>query len=401
MKSRRLKSCRQGGWRALAICTALACAAGLAISPSTAGAARAKGKPVAFGALIPLSGFLASAGTQIEDALNAYAKFVDSHGGIAGHELKWDFADNAYPSATAASVGARKLVADHVLGILNFGTPGVGATYKYLDTKNVPDLILYAGVTRFLPLAKSAALVFSSYYQQGEALGQYVQKKFPGQSVAVLAQNDTFGSNYLNGFKKTDSHVSVVQTYTPTNTTFSSQINAMQASGAKLVSCFCLVNEMTQLLQVGSSTGWDPTVITESSNAGGFLISTVGASLAQNVIAMSFFPFGARGATLLVKRMKKENASVPANTYTELSAALNQFLVKALSGKKMKKGITRRDVVQALTYGHVKGGWYGKTGRSGRASPAVFSCWRFTVIESGKTVPQGSVACANKLPRAT
>ena len=37
------------------------------------------------------------------------------------------------------------MTADHVLGVLNFGTPGVDATYPYLKAAGVPDFVLFAG----------------------------------------------------------------------------------------------------------------------------------------------------------------------------------------------------------------------------------------------------------------
>jgi ABC-type branched-subunit amino acid transport system substrate-binding protein len=295
------------------------------------------------------------------------------------------------------------LAADHVLGVLNFGTPGVDATYPYLKAQGVPDFILFAGVTNFKPLAKSAHLVFSSYSQQGAAIGQYVAKNYPGQSVAVLYQDDDLGSGYLSGFKRFDTHVSVAETYDPSDSDFSSQINAMRASGSKIAACFCLSGQVVQLVQLGQSTGWNPTVVTESSNAGPSLVSAVGASLADGVISMSFFPNtsgpGKSAQTAaLIKDMQSENATVPVTSFTEVSAALSELIVSALS--PLQGTITRADVVNALADVHATGGWYGTTNTSGESEqPGLFSCWTFDVIKAGLTVPVGPVTCGDQLPK--
>ena len=194
--------------------------------------APATGSSLVFGASIPLSGVVATSGRQLQLALNSSSAYINAHGGIAGHKLEWKYEDDGYPSSTQAAVAARALVGDNVLGVLNFGTSGVAATYKYLNDAGVPDFILFSGVFAFKPLSKYATSVFSDYTTQGEALGQYIAKKYPGLSVAVLYQNNDLGQSYLAGFKKFVDTVATAAPYDPSAVDFSSQLNAMKASGA-------------------------------------------------------------------------------------------------------------------------------------------------------------------------
>ncbi len=121
-----------------------------------------------------------------------------------------------------------------MLAVLNFGTPGVTATYSYLVDQKVPDIILFAGIASLEPLDASAASVYTDYGVQGASLGQYMAQKYPGKTVAVLYQNDPLGQGYLAGFKKYDNVVKTAQPYASTDTDFSSQLNAMKASNAML-----------------------------------------------------------------------------------------------------------------------------------------------------------------------
>ena len=89
---------------------------------------------------------------------------------------------------------------------------------------------------------------------QGESLGQYVAQKYPGQKVAVLYQNDPLGQGYLTGFKKYDNNIATAQPYASTDVDFSSQLNAMKASGAPLAACFCLSTQIAQVLKFRESS---------------------------------------------------------------------------------------------------------------------------------------------------
>jgi branched-chain amino acid transport system substrate-binding protein len=386
---------------ASAAATSPAAASSPAAAGPASGSAPATGTPLVFGASIPLSGVVATSGRQLQSALNASSAYINAHGGIAGHPLQWKYEDDGYPSSTQAAVAARALVADNVLGVLNFGTSGVAATYKYLNDSNVPDFILFSGVSAFKPLSKYATSVFSDYTTQGEALGQYIAKQYPGQSVAVLYQNNDLGQSYLAGFKKYVPTIATAQPYDPSAVDFSSQLDAMKASGAKLGACFCLSPQIAQMLKFNQSSGWNVPVITESSNAGANLVTAVGAALTEGVISMDFFPpsTGANSTPAmasLVKEIQSSSTSVPVTSFTELAGALNNVLVGALS--KQSGTITRDTVATAVRNTQLTGAWYGTSSSlPTSAAPSLFSCWQTTVIHSGVPVPSGSTECENNL----
>jgi branched-chain amino acid transport system substrate-binding protein len=381
-----------------------ACSVSSGSSPSSAGStasSAASAGPIVFGAAVPLSGVVAVSGRQLESALDASATYINNHGGIKGRKLEWKFEDDGFPSGSQAATAVRALVADNVVGILNFGTPGVSATYKYLVQQGVPDLILFSGLTAFEPLDPTAASVYTDYKTQGEALGEYAAQKYPGEKVSVLYENDDLGQSYLNGFKAKDPHIAVAEPYASTDVDFTSQLNAMKASNAPLAACFCLSPEIAQMLKFRQSNSWNPPVITESSNAGAGLVSAVGASLTQNVISNDFFPptsgSGSTSAiTSLVSSMTSIDSSVPLTSFTVVAAALNQLIEKVADNSSAP--LTRQSFATALHSTQVTGAWYGKTSTEPSADDrSIFSCWRPTVIQSGVSVPTGSVTCESDL----
>jgi branched-chain amino acid transport system substrate-binding protein len=389
------------GLAAVLLATACSVSKGSSNSTSAQSSGSGTAQPLKFGAAVPLSGVLASTGRQLESALNASAKYIDAHGGADGHQISWTFQDNAFPSGTQASVAVRALVNDNVTAIVNFGTPGVTATYQYLVSQNVPDLILFAGIGGFEPLAASAASVYTDYTVQGASLGKYVAQQYAGKSVAVLYQNDALGQSYLAGFKKQDTDIATAQPYTSTDVDFSSQLNAMKASNADLAACFCLSPQIAQVLKFRQSSGWNPPVITESSNAGAGLVSSVGAPLTENVISNDFFP-PTSGAdttpamTSLIANMQSEDSTIAVTSFTVVAAALNQVIVGVVA--KISGAVTRDNFISTLHSTKLTGAWYGQTS-SVATSPArsIFSCWKPNLIHAGVVAPTGDVTCEQDL----
>ncbi len=339
---------------------------------TSANSSTSTGAPLKLGAAVPLTGALASTGRQLQSALDASAKYVNAHGGAAGRPIQWTFEDNAFPSGTQASVAVRALVDAGVVAVLNFGTPGVTATYSYLVQQKVPDLILFAGLAAIAPLDASAASVYTDYTVQGASLGKNIAQKYPGKSVAVLYQNDPLGQGYLAGFKKYVNNIKTTQPYVSSDVDFSSQFNAMKASNADIVACFCLTPQIAPLLKFRETTGWNVPVVTESSNAGAALVSTVGAAQAENVISNDFFPpTDGSGATpeitKMVKDMQSVDSSVPVTSFTVVAAALNE-VIKGVA-TKLNGNVTRDNFMDALHSTQLSGAWYGQTSRSRRARP--------------------------------
>ncbi len=361
----------------------------------------ATGTPLKFGASIPLTGSAATSGRGLQSALAASAKYINAHGGAAGHPIEWTYEDNAFPSGTQASVAVHNLVNDGVLGVLNFGTPGVTATYSYLVDQKVADLILFSGLASIEPLDATAASVYTDYGTQGASLGQYMAQKYPGKTVAVLYQNDPLGQGYLTGFKKYDNNVKTAQPYASTDTDFSSQLNAMKASNADIAACFCLSPQIAQVLNFRQSASWNVPVVTESSNAGAALVTAVGAAKAENVISNDFFPPTAGSAatpeiTSLIKNMQSEDASVPVTSFTIVAAALNDLI--AAVAPKAGATITATSFMNALHSTQLSGAWYGQTSSiSASPSRSIFSCWKPNVIQGGVPVPDGNVVCEKDL----
>src|SRR5712672_395400 len=182
---------------AFALCTAMSNPA-LAQKKYDSGASDTE---IKIGNIMPYSG-PASAYAAIGKAEEAYFNKVNAEGGINGRKITFISYDDAYsPPKTVEQ--ARKLVeSDGVLLIFNsLGTPSNVAIQKYMNDKQVPQLFVASGATKWNnPKDFPWTIGWQpSYQNEAHIYAKYLIKEKPDAKIGVLYQNDDFGKDYLRG----------------------------------------------------------------------------------------------------------------------------------------------------------------------------------------------------------
>src|SRR3954451_23948551 len=138
--------------RRMLLASDAALAIGLAAAPAGAQKAYDEGATdteIKVGHTNPYSGNLSAYGT-IGKAIDAYFKMVNEQGGINGRKINFITYDDGYsPPKTVEMV--RKLVEeDKVLFVFQtLGTPPNTAIQKYLNQKQVPQLFVATGASKW------------------------------------------------------------------------------------------------------------------------------------------------------------------------------------------------------------------------------------------------------------
>jgi len=158
---------------------------------------------IKIGNIMPYSG-PASAYGVIGKTEAAYFKKINDAGGINGRKINFITYDDGYsPPKTVEQ--ARKLVeSDEVLFIFNsLGTPPNSAIHKYMNSKQVPQLFVATGATKWNdPKDFPWTMGWQPNYQsETQIYAKYILKEKPGAKIAVLYQNDDYGKDYLKGLK--------------------------------------------------------------------------------------------------------------------------------------------------------------------------------------------------------
>ncbi|TWT10593.1 ABC transporter substrate-binding protein [Reyranella sp. CPCC 100927] len=220
---------------------------------------------IKIGHTMPYSGPVSAYGSGGR-AIAGYFKKVNSEGGINGRQINFISLDDAYsPPKTVEQT--RKLVEqDQVLLIFGtVGTPTNTAIHKYLNTKQVPHLMISTGASKFNDTAKFpwTTPLYPSYHLEQKIYADYILKHRPDAKIAVIYPNDDFGKDHLHGLKqalgeKGRALLVAEQSYETTDPTIDSQIIALKASGATVFVNISTPKFAAQAIRKARDIGWAP-----------------------------------------------------------------------------------------------------------------------------------------------
>jgi len=226
---------------------------------------------IRIGTLLPLSGYAASWGVNVNAGMQAYFDYINNdQGGVNGRKIKLFVFDDQY-AAPLATEGARKLVEqDKVFAIMgSLGTAAHSAIYQYLEENGVPDMFILSGVTKFTdPVARNRFGFIVDYKQEGQILAQLIAKEYPGKKLGILAQNDDFGTETVVGIKigLQDAHMEIsVEKYDETQTDVTAQTQRLKNADVDVVVLAATPLQAASFFKAARETlSWDVPVFVSS-----------------------------------------------------------------------------------------------------------------------------------------
>jgi ABC-type branched-subunit amino acid transport system substrate-binding protein len=257
---------------------------------------------IKIGATFPFSG-PASPLSNAGKGLIAYVNSINDRGGINGRKINLITYDDAYsPPKTVEQT--RKLVeSDEVAFLFSpLGTPGIGATIKYVNGKKVPHLFVVSGVTKFANFAEFPMTTtgLPSYNTEGRIYAKYITRELPNAKIAILYQNDDLGKDFVTAFKeylKEDFEKKVVTSpYEVTEPTIDSRIVSLKSSGAEAFLVAGTPKFAAQAIKKVREIGWSPL----------FIINYVSTSVSATIV-----PAGSDKATGIVAATATKDPNDP------------------------------------------------------------------------------------------
>jgi branched-chain amino acid transport system substrate-binding protein len=274
---------------------------GLALAASPAVAQKkydtgATDTEIKIGNIMPYSG-PASAYGIIGKTIDAYFKKVNAEGGINGRKINFISYDDGY-SPPKAVEQARKLVeSDEVLFIMNpLGTPSNTAIQKYMNAKQVPQLFVATGATKWGdPKNFPWTMGWQPAYQsEARIYASYLLKNKPGAKIGILYQNDDFGKDYLKGLKdglgdKAKTMIISEQPYEVADPTIDSQVINLKSSGADTLITITTPKFGAQTIKKVAELSWKPLhIITNVSASVGSVLKPAGFENAKDIISTAY-----------------------------------------------------------------------------------------------------------------
>lgn len=203
----------------------------------------------------------------------AYFKYVNSRGGVNGRSIEYRLLDDGDDPAQTLAQTSRLVEQDGVFAIVNAqGTGQNLATREYLNAAKVPQLFVASGATTFgRDYAKYPWTIGfqPSYQAEGWIYGTYLARTKPGAKIAVLFQDDGYGTDVLAGLKQgiARSPVRVVAAQLfEVAADLQAEIARLKASGANVLALFTAPELARQGHEVASRLGWRPLIVTNSAS---------------------------------------------------------------------------------------------------------------------------------------
>jgi branched-chain amino acid transport system substrate-binding protein len=146
------------------IMVAAAVAAAMAGVPASADMPGVTKTEIKVGATFPFSG-PASPLSNTGKGLIAYVNSINDRGGINGRKINLITYDDAYSPPKTVEQTRKLIESDEVAFLFGpLGTPGIGATIKYVNAKKVPHLFVVSGVTKFTNFAEFPMTWYREYF---------------------------------------------------------------------------------------------------------------------------------------------------------------------------------------------------------------------------------------------
>jgi branched-chain amino acid transport system substrate-binding protein len=240
----------------------------LAACAPAASAAEVRGvtaSEIRIGQTMPYSGPVSAFGALGKGEVG-YFKMVNERGGINGRKINLISLDDGYAPPKTVEQTRRLVESDEVALIFSsIGTAHNTAIAKYLQGKNVPQLFLASGASKFGDITQypqATIGVQAPFRYEARLYARYALQKNPSAKFAVISQNDDYGRDYLAGLKDVlgEKYDAVVTgaTYEVTDPTIDSQIVKLKASEADVFVIAATPKFAAQAIRKAYEIGWRP-----------------------------------------------------------------------------------------------------------------------------------------------
>ncbi len=328
-------------------------------------------RTITIGGTFPLTG-PASGYAPIPGAMKAYFSYInarrgpDGKRGVYGRQIVFKYYDDGYNPANSVQLTRKLVEDDKVFAVVgSLGTEVNEAIQPYLNQKKVPHVLVSTGASEWGFNFRQYPWTIGwqpDYVGEGRVYGLDVVKNYKTAKIAVIYQNDSYGKDYLYGFKsalgKAKSQIVAEVPFEVTSPTPAAEVAKAKASGADMLVIFVTPKGTIQTFAFAKALGWapNPIYVNSVSATQGFMAAATGASgtLTNNAISVTYLKDPASptyvndAAVIEYKRLlaKYAPAAKPTDQLNLYGFAKAETFVHALY--KAGKNPTRASLMKAL-----------------------------------------------------
>ena len=167
-------------------------------------------RTITIGGSFPLTGG-ASSYAPIPAAMKAYFSYInarrgpDGKRGVYGRQIVFKYYDDGYNPVNSVQQHRRLVEQDKVFAIVGtLGTEPNQAVQPYLNSNKVPHVLVSTGASDFGKDYRKYPWTIGwqpDYVAEGRLYGSDINKNHPNAKIAILYQDDSYGKDYVAGFK--------------------------------------------------------------------------------------------------------------------------------------------------------------------------------------------------------
>ena len=165
-------------------------------------------KEIVLGYSGPLTGSAGQVYGKLPGAMKAYFDHINANGGVYGRKIKLVVRDDKYLPTLAATQTTNLVLNDKVfalVGALGTATHSKAYVAAQLAKNNVPDLFVNTGFSGFANATKypTSFTILPSYAMEAKIMAKFIKDTptLAPQASFLIAQDDEFGVDGVNGFK--------------------------------------------------------------------------------------------------------------------------------------------------------------------------------------------------------
>ena len=251
----------------------LAIPSAFARSDAAAPAPGITARSITIGGSFPLTG-PASSYAPIPAAMKAYFSYInarrgpDGKRGVYGRQIVFKYYDDGYNPVNSVQQQRRLVEQDKVFAIVGtLGTEVNQAVQPYLNSNKVPHVLVSTGASEFGKDYRKYPWTIGwqpDYVAEGRLYGADIRNNHTSAKVAILYQNDSYGRDYVNGFKsalgdaKVRSQVVAEEAWAVGSGAPQSQLIRLRASGADTLLIFVTPTPTIQTYAIIRALNWKP-----------------------------------------------------------------------------------------------------------------------------------------------
>jgi branched-chain amino acid transport system substrate-binding protein len=230
-------------------------------------------RTITIGGTFPLTG-PASSYAPIPAAMKAYFSYINSRRGpdgkrgVYGRQIVFKYYDDGYNPVNSVQLQRKLVQEDKVFAVVGtLGTEVNQAVQPYLNSSRVPHVLVSTGASEWGTNYKKYPWTIGwqpDYIAEGRLYGTDIRRNHPNAKIAILYQNDSYGKDYLVGFKSALGTTNVRRQivgeagYELGSGPPQSALIRLRASGADTLMIFVTPTPTIQTYAVIRALGWKP-----------------------------------------------------------------------------------------------------------------------------------------------